>query len=493
MRLQSAAMRARLVLAALAVALLVAATAGATSARRTVPARGLTTAVYLTGTATGANAKPVFREVAATGARAARIGFYWSAVAPASRPRGFDAADPADPAYDWAQLDEEITNVVKKGLEPIVSMSSTPRWAQSEHERIPLAVGAPVLEEYVAFANAITKRYSGTFKGLPRVRYWMPWNEPNAIYYWAPQTKNGVLVGARDYRERLNAFAGRAHAARADNIVVAGALSPFTRRAPQTIGPLRFMRELLCMSDDPRPRPTCSAKAAFDVWAHHPYTSGGPTHHASNPNDVSLDDLPEMKTLLDAAVRAKHVDTRRHVQFWVTEFSWDTSPPDPNGVPARLHARWVSEALYRMWKSGVSLVTWLQLRDGPYPGDDYQSGLFYRGAKGISSDRPKPALRAFRFPFVAFAQRNTKTITYWGRTPASARATVVIERTEGGGGWRRVGVARAGSFGIFRGSIRSRGLTGYLRARIGNEMSQPFSLAVPPDRPVTPFGVGPRG
>src|SRR5207248_10179685 len=119
--------------------------------------------------------------------------------------------------------------------------------------------------------------------------------------------------------------------------------------------PLRFMRALLCMSKGATPRRTCTNRIAFDAWAHHPYTSGGPTHHALRPDDVSLGDLPEMRSLLDAAWRAGSITARHAPQFWVTEFSWDSDPPDPKAVPAQLEARWVAEALYRMWQSRISV------------------------------------------------------------------------------------------------------------------------------------------
>src|SRR5213075_986822 len=95
-------------------------------------------------------------------------------------------------------------------------------------------------------------------------------------------------------------------------------------------GPLSFMRRLLCLSR--ALRPTCGFRVRFDVWSTHPYTSGGPTHHAIKPNDVSLGDLPKMRAVLDAAVRAHHILSSGRPEFWVTEFSWDSKPPDPGGV-----------------------------------------------------------------------------------------------------------------------------------------------------------------
>ena len=105
------------------------------------------------------------------------------------------------------------------------------------------------------------------------------------------------------------------HAVHRDNVVIAGGLAPFggdindPSGGPvgdqERIHPLEFMRELLCMSAGSKPEPTCDDKSEFDVWAHHPYTYGGPTHSAFNPDDVSLGDLGKMRRLLDAAERRR--------------------------------------------------------------------------------------------------------------------------------------------------------------------------------------------
>jgi hypothetical protein len=244
------------------------------------------------------------------------------------------------------------------------------------------------------------------------------------------------------------------------------------------------MRSLLCMSKGPRPKPTCNARVEFDAWSHHPYTSGGPTHQAFHPDDVSLGDLPEMGRLLRAAVAARHAVSRSRMRFWVTEFSWDTKPPDKYAVPIRLHARWVSQALYVMWRDGIDLVAWLQMTDGSAK-DPVQSGLYYRGSTP-ARDRPKLALTAFRFPFVALRQGRGTVV--WGRTPASAPATVVVER-RASGGWRRVTVLRANRYGIFTTRLPLQS-SGNMRARIARASSLPFSLANVPDRFIRPFGCG---
>jgi hypothetical protein len=197
-----------------------------------------------------------------------------------------------------------------------------------------------------------------------------------------------------------------------------------------------------------------------------------------------------MQKVLRAAGRLGRIMGRRSARFWVTEFSWDTNPPDPKGVPHELHARWVAEALHRMWSAGVSVVTWFQLRDdfanGRPHNQVFQSGLYSFCAGGLGCDQPKLSLTAFRFPFVAFRSRGRALI--WGRTPGGRPGSVIIDQLVGKR-WRAVGAPRARGGGIFKARVRLRG-RGRLRARIyrGSDASVPFSLVRPPDRPVNPFG-----
>ena len=83
----------------------------------------------------------------------------------------------------------------------------------------------------------------------------------------------------------------------------------------------------------------------------------------------------------------------------MTEFSWDSKPPDPDALAATLHRRWVAEALYRMWVDGVSLVTWFRFEDDPLTGPGstpYQSGFWTTGgaAEAVARGVPLPGRRA---------------------------------------------------------------------------------------------------
>ena len=440
------------------------------------PLRPLETAIVDPAVFTGPDASAGLDRAVSAGVRAIKIPLFWNEVAPASRPAGFAAADPTAAAYDWRGLDAQLRLVHAHGLTPIVYIAGAPTWAFAKID----GASRPDPGLYRAFALAAVRRYSGAIPGLPRVRYWQAWNEPNKVT--GPSAKVGVATW---YGTLVNDFAASVHTV-PGNEVIAGGLAPFG--ISTSVAPLTFMRRLLCLSGGSSPHAVCSNKLQFDIWSTDPYTAGGPTHVAVHPGDVSIAELPEMKRVLDAAVAAGHLSTGPAVRFWVTEFSWDSDPPDPGGVPAALEGRWVSEALYRMWSAGVSLVTWFTLRDQPYATSPYQSGLYYAGAT-FALDRPKPALTAFRFPFVAFS--SAAGISVWGRTPRGAAGRVLVQQY-GPTGWHRVAVLEANRVGIFTDELRT-GAQGPLRAvfESSDATSLPFSLVGVPDRAYEPFGAQP--
>ena len=420
------------------------------------------------------------------GATLVRVLVAWKGVAP-TRPA--DPEDPEDPAYQWHSIDQQVVDAVRGGLDPLAYISASAPWASGAAVGLPGTWPSPA--RFADFARATALRYSGTFTPtgatvpLPRVRFWQAWNEPNAGRELAPQRVGGRAVSPTQYRRMVNAFADAVHGVNAGNLVVAGGLGPFGHDSKdiQVVAPMEFMGTLLCISLQAPHRKTCSERTRFDVWAHHPYSNGGPNWHAHGVNNASIGDLPEMQALLAAAERAGTITSARAPEFWVTEFSWDTSPPDPQGVPSPLHARWVAEALYRMWQAGVSAVIWFRLQDDLLRESPYQSGFF------TADGQAKHSLEAFRFPFVAF--RAGSAVTVWGRTPFGKSGSVIVER-QSGKRWISVARLRADRHGIFSQPLSAQA-TSALRARLVSspETSIPFSLTVPPDPPTTtPFGCG---
>jgi hypothetical protein len=189
--------------------------------------------------------------------------------------------------------------------------------------------------------------------------------------------------------------------------------------------PVAFDRTLFCLRNNARLSPvSCPDPPRLDALSHHPYGIEGPLWHALNPDDAAVPDLYKIARVLHAAERDGHVLPFGRKQLWVTEISWDSSPPDPNGVPVAEQARWLEQALYVLWRQGVRTVLWLQIIDSaPIPnyGSTYQAGLYYL------TGAPKPAAVAYRFPFVT-RRLNHGHIQAWGRAPRGGKLVIEQQR-----------------------------------------------------------------
>jgi hypothetical protein len=466
---------AALIAAALVTALAAVSADGTTSAYRTPATRGMPTAVYFTESGLSASDIDLYmRRVSNAGASYVRLLIIWNSVAPAQRPPNFDPSDPADPAYHWGYIDELVTAAQAHGLEPLVTITFAPKWAGGR------SVSSAQLGD---FARAAARRYSGSFQGLPRVRYWLAWNEPNLHRYLAPQYSHHRLVSVSRYRKMVNAMAASVHGVHHDNVVVAGELAPLD--TPTGPGSMKFTRAALCVSA--RLHSTCRTSWHFDVWSTHPYSSGGPTHKAFGRDGVALGNLPQLRRIVQAARRFDHISSHRHVQVWSTEFGWNSRPPCRTGVPMGLEERWVAESVYRVWSWHVGLYTWYQLVDFPHS-NPFQSGLYFR-KHTFAQDKPKPILNAFRFPFVAY--KHGSRVYFWGKTPDSRIHTVHVQRSTSHG-WKAVSTLVANHSGIFFRTIHlPQAKTSWrLRAQLvgASQHSPGFSLHFVGDRYYRPFG-----
>lgn len=439
----------------------------------------------------------VFENVERTGAQFMRVQVQWAAVAPQREPAHWNPEDPNDPNYEWARTDLAVTRIVEEGFTPVLMFFTAPSWAEQCTAPAGMSESAcsPTASAVAAFAKAAARRYSGELPGLPRVRYWQGLNEPNLSLYFYPQFKDGKIVSAQLYRTLINTFYEAVKSVNSSNLVLIGGLGPIGVPG-YTVGPMKFARLLLCMSGRRNPKPTagnCEGGVDFDIFDIHPYTTGGPTHKG-NADDVELGNLGELQELLKAADRAGRIHGQsKQTPLWITEFSWDSKPPDPGGVPMRTLDRWTAQALYLAWKAGVSHFFWLALADGARtPGEPFsqsiEAGLFFRG-DSPAGERPKQMQTAFRFPFVAFPRTGGK-LSYWGRTPTSEGGKVTIE-VQKGAAWRTLDVTHADAHGIFSGLVPTtygRDQHGAVRAVYGKEIALPFSMKPVRDYYQPPFG-----
>lgn len=449
----------------------------------------------ITGVSYVAGSDAEFSRVKSAGAEYVHTWLKWASVAPESQPQSWLPGDPADPHYDWGEVDNWVINATRAGLVPLLQIYGAPKWAQRCGQTS--STGAPCDVDPAAlaqFAVAAARRYSGSFHGLPRVRYWQAQNEPNLSLFFNPQFEGGRPVSPTRYRTIINMFYSAVKSVDPSNIVLAAGLAPIGRPG-SAIAPLRFTEMLLCMKGGQHPRPIrgdCGGGVDFDVFDIHPYTTGGPTHRGTG-GDVQLGNLNELQNLLRAADRAGRINGKfAHTPLWITEFSWDSNPPDPGGLPMRIETRWVAEALYQAWSVGIGHFFWFTIHDDPpnpaLPfSETHQSGLYFFGSDGTDG-RPKKELYAFRFPFVAYSRYNG--FFFWGRTPTSTPGSVTIQVQEGGR-WRDASVAHADANGIFTGVAEGRygrKEHGMVRALYRGEEAVPFSLQPVRDFRQPPFG-----
>jgi hypothetical protein len=416
------------------------------------------------------------------GAQIVRVNVTWSRVAPLSPPPGFDASDPASPYYHWSATDAAVRDLTARGLKVLIDVLSAPTWAEAPGKPAyePPGTWRPDPAKFAAFATALARRYDGRYPDpehagsyLPEVRFWEPWNEPNLDEYLSPQwtrARDGWIdTSPVVYRRLLNSFYAAVKRVSPANLVISAGTAPYgdlpqyDHPGEQRMPPVRFYRELFCLRGGTALEPThCPDPAHLDALDHHVYSVYGPLWHAANPDDMATPDTYKLAAVLRGAQRAGTVLPSGPKQEWVTEISWSSKPPNPQGVPLATHARWYEQAMYELWRWGVDTVLFLRIRDsistqaGPGP----QGGLYFL------EGRAKPAATAFHFPFVT-QRLGADRIELWGRSPLSGRLR--IERLSGGR-WTVVQTLGVRRYGVFVRTIALHGAA-TLRAQVGGQTS----------------------
>jgi hypothetical protein len=459
---------ARLVPAAVALTLLLAAPAAASPFQRSVlqdDAR-----VIHSGSAMR---EATLDEIAALGADTLKITIPWRGLAPSgrSRPRGFAPEDPR--AYEgFGPYDEAVTGAHRRGLEVFLQVSGpAPDWASGGRSE-PEGAVRPDPEQFGAFARAVGTRYSGGFSGLPRVSLWSIWNEPNLPRFLLPQRSADQArtpVSPHLYRRLyVAAHDGLTAAGHGDSRILLGELLPIGRNptsSRSSIRPLEFLREMACV--DRRFRPYrgsaarergCSGFRRMPAGgvAHHPYTPpGGPRIRPRHPDDVTVGVLARLVRTMDRLGRAGRLP--RGMELFLTEFGYQSDPPDSFASPLRRVPAFLAESEYVAFRSSrVASVSQYPLVDDALKGEGlarfggFQSGL--RFADG----RVKPGIYdAYRRPFFVRLLSPSRVEIFGGVRTADGSATpVVVEERLGSRAFRTIRTARLGPRGYFRAVVR---------------------------------------
>jgi hypothetical protein len=420
------------------------------------------------------------------GAGMVRVGITWRDVAPGTRPHGFRPQDPNSPGYNWAPIDASVRALSARGMQVLLSINDAPSWAEGSHRPRAVQEGSwrPNASQFGKFAAAAASRYDGRFPdplnpgaSLPRVRYWQAWNEPNLDVYLSPQwtrTSSGWAASSPIiYRSLLNAFYAGVKQADRTNFVVSAGTAPYGDLpgtdpvGNERMQPVAFDRVLFCLSGRGLKPTNCPDPVHLDALSHHPYAVAGPLQHAFNADDAAVPDIYKLARVLRAAERTGRVLPRGPKRLWVTEISWDSSPPDPQGVPINQQARWLEQALYVLWRQNVDTVLWLQIVDSPpVPSysTTYQAGLYYLNGGA------KPAAQAFRFPFVT-RRLDRARVQAWGRAPLTGQLQIQVLR---GRQWVPLGRLQVTQRQVFVSTLAVRGAA-TLRAVVGAQTSLSWS------------------
>jgi hypothetical protein len=398
------------------------------------------------------------------GAGIVRLNVNWAS---STTRRPVTPTNPADPAYNFGNLDGAIKSAKAQGLDVLLTVYDAPRWAEGKHRprKAPAGTWKPSPKALGRFAQALARRYSGHFLGLPRVRYFQAWNEPNFEQYLSPQWNGHKPASPALYRRMLNSFYEGVKKAQHGASVVTAGTGPYGDPPGGTrMMPVAFWRKVFCLNGHLRAT-KCPDKPHLDILAHHPITDGNPAKPALNRDNAGVADFHKIRKVLRAAERTHHIRPGGHHALWATELWWNTRPPNRFGFPVKTQAKWIEQAFYLLWKQGASAVINLEIRDSPLtdPANSLQSGVFFH------SDKPKPSARTFRFPFVTH-RKSASRVGVWGKAPASGKLQVQRKVHKG---WKTVKRLKARRGRIFQVKIRQHGSATF-RGKVGKSTSMPW-------------------
>jgi Cellulase (glycosyl hydrolase family 5) len=419
-----------------------------------------------------------------------RVTVAWRAIAPGNESDtkpAFDATDPkAYPEGAWRKYERVVRMARERGIGVNFNVTApAPDWATGTPDRADVdEVYVPDPVEFGSFVKAVGRRF-------PDVDYWSIYNEPNQAAWLSPQwVKRGddwEEASPRLYRNLLDAaWTALQTSGHGGHTILIGETAPKglrdNRGETRSIDALRFLRRLYCVDDNLlllRGReatehgcPTSDAVDAFPRehpalfeatgYAHHPYELiFSPATKPSWKDWATTGNLPTLQAYL-SRLKGRY-DRPGGLPLYLTEYGYQTDPPDRFGVSWAQQAAYLAEAEYIAFRNpGVRALSQFLLVDGGEPVTrTFQTGLRTHGG------RAKPAHRGYRFPI--HVVRRGRRMTVWGLArpaPRDARPRYGIEfRRRGSKRWRRIATkrGRAGA-GYVLANVRVPG-TGLVRLR----------------------------
>jgi hypothetical protein len=385
-------------------------------------------------------------ELQGLGVDIVKVRVSWGFLAPRRRPHNFNGADPAAYGNGFDRYHQIVDGAHSRGMDVLFQLGGTaPDWATPGKS----AIRNPNPAEFGKFVEAVGKAF-------PTVRMFSVWNEPNLVSWLSPQVSGGVPQSPRIYRGLLNATSsGLTRSGHNGDQLLVGELLPFTRTSRSTnkkLRPIQFLRELACVDSHYRPFRGKTARKRGCLGfksvpgtglAYHPYTlSGGPNVRTPNKDDASIRDLGRLTSALNRLSSRHRIGGRWPI--WITEFGFQSRPPDPFGSPIKKIPGYMGEAEWLAYRnSRVRSFAQYPLVDDKGKVSGFQSGIrFY-------NNKPKPhVFAAFQRPF--FARYSGRGVELFGGIRAQPGANVTVQTKNGAKAkWRTVRTLTLNSQGYF--------------------------------------------
>ncbi len=308
---------------------------------------------------------------------------------------------------------------------------------------------------------------------LPRVSQFSIWNEPNQPGWLTPQwtqTDKGAFIEAapRLYRDLVDAaFTGLQASGHGSDTILVGETAPKglnQRGTTRAIKALRFVRALYCVDAALKPLlgtaaeqrgcPVTGGATAFPQahpglfaasgYAHHPYElTFAPDVRPKDRDYVTIGNLSALSGTLRTIYARYGKRTAAGPPLYLTEFGYNTNPPNRAGVSLARQAAYLNQAEFiaRTTPLVRTLTQFLLLDDAQRPASGNSTGTdatFQTGLQFIDG-RAKPSFDAYRLPvwLPQTAVRRGRATRVWGLVrPARALGgkpqRVAITLTAGG-------------------------------------------------------------
>jgi hypothetical protein len=429
-------------------------------------------------------------EIRRLGGDVAKVTVDWRRIAPGGvrKPAGFVGDDPGQyAAENWVPYDNLVRAAQARGLRVMFLIGGhAPDWASGKGRS---GTVRPDPTEFGRFAKAVGTRYSGSYvappappdntapptpcqfdvqKGdqcpqpiaqsaavrvpaiaaddaLPRVSIWSVWNEPNLSGWLSPQyAKRNLPESPELYRGLyLAAHDGMVASGHGGDQILIGELLPFARSGktyPARVSPLQFLRELACVDVHYRAY-TGNAAAARGCTnyrplpgtgiAYHPYTlETGPETLTPLADDATINDLTRIDRALNKLSKRFVV---HRMPIWLTEFGFQTDPPDPFTASIKQVPRFMGESEWLAYHDArVKSYAQYPLSDDTVAGHGLARFHGFQSGIDTSLGAPKPGVyQAYQTPLFVRLVSRSQVEVFGGVRAALPGATAIIQSARG--------------------------------------------------------------